>query len=266
VPDEQFSNYYTWFSNRGATAVAGFFLPHIQPGMSLLDCGCGPGTITMDFAEGLAPSRIVGIDWWPGWDERDQKARDRGLTNLCFHPADVQNLPYQDNSFDAVWASSCLQWVQDKQRAVSEIFRVLKPGGVFGARDRNLDGDIFGNPNPDVQRARRLHYRVQERVANRWGDVRFGGKLRAAFIDAGFENVTSTFSYENHGTNEGGRWACDFFCNYLVQDWAIEAMIKRRWANKETIEGMVKAWQQWAEDPRSYYCIARGEAVGWKPK
>jgi ubiquinone/menaquinone biosynthesis C-methylase UbiE len=267
MAEQQFTDYATWFSARGASAAAAFFLPYLRPGMSLLDCGCGPGTITLDFAEAMAPSQVTGIDW-SDWimDKPRAAAKERGIENMRFELADVQNLPYKDNSFDAVWASSCLQWVQDKPRAVREIYRVLKPGGVFGARDRNLDGDIFGNQNPEVRKAWRLHYRVQERVANRWGDVRFGAKLRGALVDAGFENVVSSFSYENHGGQDGGRWGADFFCNYLVADWAIEEMEKRGWATRETVAGMVAAWKEWAADPKSYYCLARGEAVGWKPK
>ena len=47
---------------RSAQSHAGFFLPHLKPGMKVLDCGCGPGTITLGFAEVVAPGTAVGTD------------------------------------------------------------------------------------------------------------------------------------------------------------------------------------------------------------
>jgi ubiquinone/menaquinone biosynthesis C-methylase UbiE len=54
-----------FFSHRRATTHAAFFLPHVQQGMTLLDCGCGPGTITLDFAAVVSPAAVVGIDIEP---------------------------------------------------------------------------------------------------------------------------------------------------------------------------------------------------------
>ena len=49
-------------TRRSIAKEAAFFLPHLRSGMSLLDCGCGPGTITMDLAEVIAPYNVIGID------------------------------------------------------------------------------------------------------------------------------------------------------------------------------------------------------------
>ena len=47
---------------RTVERAADFFLPHLKSGMSLLDCGCGPGSITVGLAEVVAPGEVVGID------------------------------------------------------------------------------------------------------------------------------------------------------------------------------------------------------------
>ena len=49
-------------AQRTAESHAAFFLPHLEPGMSLLDCGCGPGTITLGFADLVAPGEVVGTE------------------------------------------------------------------------------------------------------------------------------------------------------------------------------------------------------------
>ena len=47
---------------RTAENSAGYLLPHLRPGQSLLDIGCGPGTITLDLAQLVAPGQTVGVD------------------------------------------------------------------------------------------------------------------------------------------------------------------------------------------------------------
>jgi ubiquinone/menaquinone biosynthesis C-methylase UbiE len=55
------------YASRTAVQQAAFFLPHLRlrPGMSLLGCGCGPGTITTGLAQAVAPGQVVGIDIEP---------------------------------------------------------------------------------------------------------------------------------------------------------------------------------------------------------
>jgi len=48
-------------SSRTVARQGAFFLPHLKPGMSLLDSGCGPGTITIGLAQALAPGQLMGI-------------------------------------------------------------------------------------------------------------------------------------------------------------------------------------------------------------
>ena len=50
---------------RSADRSAAFFVPHLRPGMRLLDCGCGPGSITIGLASAVAPAEAVGIDIQP---------------------------------------------------------------------------------------------------------------------------------------------------------------------------------------------------------
>src|SRR5687768_14970495 len=49
-------------TQRSAQEAAGFLLPHLSSGMRLIDCGCGPGSITLGLAEAIAPGEVVGVD------------------------------------------------------------------------------------------------------------------------------------------------------------------------------------------------------------
>ena len=53
---------YRRFKLRNVEKEASFFLPHLRPGIKLLDAGCGPGSITFGFAEQISPGTVVGID------------------------------------------------------------------------------------------------------------------------------------------------------------------------------------------------------------
>jgi len=50
---------------RTLATCASFFLPYLHPGMTVLDCGCGPGSLTLEIAERVAPGQVVGIDLDP---------------------------------------------------------------------------------------------------------------------------------------------------------------------------------------------------------
>src|SRR5215207_2615574 len=72
-------------SARTATREAAFFLPHLRPGMRLLDAGSGPGSITLGLAEVVAPGHVVGVDLQPAQVERARAiAAERGVANARF--------------------------------------------------------------------------------------------------------------------------------------------------------------------------------------
>ncbi|HEY6070718.1 MAG TPA: class I SAM-dependent methyltransferase, partial [Chthoniobacterales bacterium] len=90
----------------------------------ILDAGCGTGAILQRLG---SPEKNVGIDLAP---EAVEFCRRRGLTNV--QQGDVNALPFDDASFDAVISSSVIyhDWVPDVAGAVQEMHRVLRPNGV----------------------------------------------------------------------------------------------------------------------------------------
>ena len=119
------------------TLQAGAFLTsQLRAGMRLIDCGCGPGSITVDLARMVAPGEAIGIDLREdALTHGSALARERGIANVVFQAASVYRLPYADGSFDAAFACAVLQHLAAPLAALKEIRRVLKPGAMIGITD-----------------------------------------------------------------------------------------------------------------------------------
>src|SRR5438105_1651695 len=113
LPDAQSEVYTHGYSprvealmaTRTASQQAGFFLPHLRVGMHVLDCGCGPGSTTLDFAAAIAPGQVEGIDIGPTQIEAARShAVARRLTNVHFQVGTIYELPFAADSFDGVFA------------------------------------------------------------------------------------------------------------------------------------------------------------------
>ena len=111
-------------------------LCHIGPGKYVLDVGCGAG-VTPCFIAKRYGCRVVGVDISEGMIERSkERAQREGVADKVeFRVADAQDLPFEDDIFDAVITESVTAFPEDKQGAVNEYVRVTKPGGYVGLNE-----------------------------------------------------------------------------------------------------------------------------------
>ncbi|MFX1255895.1 MAG: class I SAM-dependent methyltransferase [Promethearchaeota archaeon] len=114
-------------------------LCHINKETHVLDIGCGVGQTPCYLAKRVG-CRVVGIDINARMVERakERAKRMRVEDNVEFRIADAQELPFDDNVFDVVITESVIAMVEDKQRAISECMRVIKPGGYVGLNETTL--------------------------------------------------------------------------------------------------------------------------------
>ena len=96
-------------ARRRAEVDAWFLLPRLSAGMSLLDVGCGPGTITVGLARAVAPGEVTGIDLSEEvLAQAREHAASESVDNLTFELGDVYQLDYEDGAFDVVYANQLL--------------------------------------------------------------------------------------------------------------------------------------------------------------
>lgn len=120
-------------------------------GRRVFDFGCGAGGITLHIAKTYAPVEIVGYDIEQPVIERARAATAAaGLSSVArFVSTPPGRLPFDDGEFDVVFSKDAMIHVPDKQALFAELFRVLKPGGIFAASDWLIGHD--GEPSPDMK-------------------------------------------------------------------------------------------------------------------
>lgn len=120
-------------------------------GRAVLDIGCGTGGITMYLAGKHGVRHATGFDVeQPVIEMARLRAQRRGLSDrVSFIHAEPGRLPFPDLSFDVVFSKDALLHVGDKDRLFADIFRVLKPGGVFAASNWMISHD--GEPSREMK-------------------------------------------------------------------------------------------------------------------
>lgn len=118
---------------RSAATYAQFFLRSLQADSTVLDCGCGNGTITVGLAGADSVAAVVGIDrQYDGFGSAMDYAKRHRVSGLHFAGGDFVSLPFRDSAFDAVLAHSILEAARSPIAVLGEIRRVLKRGGLIG--------------------------------------------------------------------------------------------------------------------------------------
>ena len=172
--DARMRRHRSLHATRTADTQAAFLLPHLRPGMDLLDLGCGPGTITVGLAAAVAPGTAVGID-------REPRRPDEAPSGLTLVTGDVCELPFPDAGFDAIYAGTLLQHLPDPLAALREARRVARPGAVIGVVDADWGGQLSYPVDPLLERGNEIA------VALREGSSPYVGRmLRGLLAEAGF--------------------------------------------------------------------------------
>lgn len=248
-------------SHRWRTAAnsAGYLLPLIRPGMSVLDVGCGPGTITLDLARLVDPGRVVGVDVVEApLVAARESAQAAAIANVTFGTGDVYALPWSDATFDIVHAHQVLQHLTDPVGALREMRRVCAPGGIVAARDSDYAAMTWYPPDPRLDRWLDLYHQV---ARGSGGEPDAGRHLLGWAHAAGMTEVTPTASAWCYATPQDRAWWGSLWAERVVSSTFATQALALGLAARDELERISEAWQEWATHDDAWFAILHGEIV-----
>lgn len=253
-----------FFGRRRAASHARFVLSHLMPGMKLLDVGCGPGTITVDLARLVAPGEVVGVDLEPSQIELAQtRAASDKIENARFQAADTYSLPFENDSFDAVFLHGVLEHLTDPIAALREVRRVLKPGGVLGSRHADFGGFLLEPVPPPLDQFVPLFERL---MLHNGADPRAGRHQLRWLTEVGFTRIEMSASYDCWtSTPEEKRVSARFLQTLMSDSDFARQLLTAGLADRGLLEELRLAFADWEKNPASFAAEAWTEAIAWKP-
>lgn len=245
-------------ATRTAARDAAFFTRHLRPGMRVLDVGCGPGTITLGLAQLVAPGGVTGIDIQPSLIEQARAlALAHQQSNVRFEVADVYGLPFADGCFDAAFGHGVLMHLAEPMRALAQLRRVLRPGGVIGIRDPDFGAALYAPLTPLLQRWLELRVRVRQ---HNGGDPFLGRHHRRLLLDAGFVDVAAGASVDSAGTPD----TIQRHASFLKAQWVglARTAVAQAWMAPTQVEATLAEIDAWTQRPDAFAATTWCEAVG----
>ncbi len=244
---------------RKAKREAAFLLPHLRPGMRLLDVGCGPGSITLGLAQAVFPGQVVGIDRQPAQiDSARALAVSRGIHNVRFEVATVYELPFASDSFDVAFANGVIMHLREPLRALCEMRRILRPGGIAAVRDPDWGTSVHAPMTPRLQQWIELAARVREFNG---GNPYLARHYRQLLLDAGFVRTEASGTVNVAGSLDETRRHGAFLQAQRLG--LAPTALGRGWLERAELEALSTEIDAWAVRPDAFAATTWCEALGW---
>jgi SAM-dependent methyltransferase len=247
---------------RTAERCCGFFRELVRPTDRILDCGCGPGSITVGLAQWAPQGTTVGIDI--GVEQLDGAralARDLGVDNVAFRQGDIFELPFESDTFDIVFSQTVLYHIPDHQKALAEMKRVLRPDGLVALRDAINASIMVWPEEPLVQELVRV---VRLGAQRSGGNPDVGRELGTLLDAAGFDDVFFTLGFEQPATPDE-RAAYFSAVSGFLQGNLTTLAVNEGWSTEERLARGAEWIRELANMPGSIWALPFGQAIGRKP-
>ncbi|AGZ40090.1 putative ubiquinone/menaquinone methyltransferase [Actinoplanes friuliensis DSM 7358] len=244
---------------RTAENSAAHLLPRLKSGDTLLDIGCGPGTITGDLATLVTPGRVTALEITaPALDLARAEITRRGLGNVDFAVGDVHALDFPDDTFDVVHAHQVLQHVGDPVAALREMHRVTRPGGVIAVRDSDYAAFTWFPQMPELDEWLDLYQRV---ARGNGGEPDAGRRLLSWAHAAGLTDVTATSSTWCFATPEDRQWWGGMWADRILESDMARTAREKHGATEADLQRISEAWRTWAAEDDGWMSLLHGELI-----
>lgn len=249
------------YETRTAGEAAAFLRPHLDPGMAVIDVGCGPGSITAGLARWVAPGDVLGVD---AASESIARARTRydDVPGLRFSVASAYDLPATDGEFDAAYAHQVLQHLNDPVAALREMGRVLRPGGTVAVRDADYGTMVHWPQEPEIERWLSLYHQV---VREHGGEPDAGRRLLTWVDEAEFANATATaVSWTYADPVARTAWA-EMWANRLVEGRFRELALETGLATEHDLRQLAAGWRRWSAGRSAFFAFLNVQVTATRP-
>ena len=248
---------------RSAETHARHLLPHLRPGMRLLDFGCGPGNISAGLAKAIDPGELHGIDV-----EESQiglariGAKSGGHDNATFQVGDVSDLPFEDHYFDVAHCHAVLMHVPDTWATLSEVKRVMKPGGIISCRESIIASSFLEPTTGDLHQAWDTFANL---LSGNGGHPQMGKELKNTLLEAGFLNIKISASFDLFSSSEQVAFLYTFIRDWFFSPEVIAAATKYGLATQQQFDEWRLGLDRWRDHPGAVGALAFGETLAQKP-
>ncbi|KAL5045908.1 hypothetical protein BDW71DRAFT_72598 [Aspergillus fruticulosus] len=248
---------------RTAQNSAPHLLPHLQPGLKILDIGCGPGSITVDLARLVAPSgHVTGIEYVSDpLDSARALAASKEITNVSFQVGDIHALEFDDDTFDVVHVHQVLQHIRDPVQAFREMRRVVKQGGIVSVRES--DAMSWYPPNQGIQDWLDLTGRM---ARAKGGNPHPGRRIHVWAVEAGFERgrierSAGTWCFSAPAERE--YWG-ESMARRMESSGFSDGAVREGFASQEELRGIARGWREWVAHEDGWFGLLHGQVLCWK--
>lgn len=247
---------------RTAQNSAGYLLGYLKPGQTLLDVGCGPGTVTLDLADRVSPGWVTGIDREASVIDQAEGLRNRrGTTNVSFLTGDVYRMGIADASFDVVHAHQLLQHLTNPIAALKEMYRVLRPHGIVAVRDGDYGTFAVAPADPRLDRWLEIYRQITK---HNGAEANAGRYLPGWVQAAGFSDVRVTSSTWTFADPDSRAWWGAMWADRVQQSSYADQAIEYGSADRADLDAIADAWRRWAAQPDGIFVAVSVEVVASK--
>jgi len=244
---------------RTAENSAGFLLPYLVPGQALLDVGCGPGTITVDFARRIHPGPVHGVDVAPEIVELARRdAPPPSDANVHFDVGDVYSIDAEDGAYDVVYAHQVLQHLTDPIAAVREMKRVLRRPGVLAVRDSDYGAFAWAPGDARLDRWMALYRAL---TARNGAEADAGRHLARWVRAAGFSSMTVSSSTWTFHTADERAWWGELWSERVRESEFAHQILEYGLTTRAELDTIADAFLAWAADEDGVFIVVHGEVL-----
>ncbi|GAA3767308.1 methyltransferase domain-containing protein [Microbacterium kribbense] len=238
---------------------AAYLKPHLRPGMSVLDVGAGPGTITVDVAAAVAPGRVVGVDAEASVvAQAAALAAERGVANASFRVGDAYALDAADGEFDVVHVHQMLHHLTHPVDALAEFRRVAGPDGLVAVREVDYEGTIWFPQVPALTEWLDVFCRMHRGLG---GEPATGRRVKAWAQHAGFADITATASTWLFESSADRAWWGGMWADRALQSAFAEHALEQGVTDRAGLQRISVGWREWAAAPDGWLLMPHGEIL-----